>query len=77
MKSFLLRFKGTIFASAQIKKNDVQNEWKDHVVWIYGPFDKNRAEESPEIAMSWVKENYVHLFGNRLGMALNVLDFDF
>ena len=55
MKSFLLRFKGTIFASAQPLKNDGQNEWKDHVAYVYGPFDRVWAEEPP-LRFAWIEE---------------------
>ena len=42
MKSFLLRFKGTIFASAQIQKMTAKMSEKN-VVYVYGPFDKIRS----------------------------------
>ena len=48
MKSFLLRFKGTIFASAQIQKITVKMSEKIMiVVYVYGPFDRVWAEEPP------------------------------
>ena len=31
---------------------------KNHVVYVYGPFDKIRAEEPP-LRFSWMKENMV------------------
>ena len=55
MKSFLLRFKGTIFASAQIKKMTKISE-KNNVIYVYGLFDKIRAEEPP-LRFSWMEEN--------------------
>ena len=35
-----------------------QNEWKNHVVYVYGPFDRVWAEEPP-LRFSWIKE---HMF---------------
>ena len=32
-----------------------QNEWKNHVVYVYGPFDRVWAEEHP-LRFSWIKE---------------------
>ena len=32
-----------------------QNEWKNHVVYVYGPFDRVWAEKAPLI-FSWIKE---------------------
>ena len=55
MKSFFLRFKETIFASAQIQKMTAKMS-ESHVVYVYGPFDKIRAEEPP-LRFSWMKEN--------------------
>ena len=51
IKHFLLRFKGTTMYVCF--GTDSQNEWKDHVVYVYVPFDKNWAEEP----LSWVKGN--------------------
>ena len=58
MKSFLLRFKGAIFASAQIQKITSKLVKKNHVVYVYGPFDRVWAEEPP-LRFSWIKE---HMF---------------
>ena len=55
MKSFLLRIKGTIFASAQIQKMTAKMSEKNHVVYVNGHFDKIRAEEPP-LRFSWMKE---------------------
>ena len=32
-----------------------QNEWKNHVVYVYGPFDRVWAEKHP-LRFSWIKE---------------------
>ena len=32
-----------------------QNEWKNHVVYVYGPFDRVWAEKRP-LRFSWIKE---------------------
>ena len=32
-----------------------QNEWKNHVVYVYGPFDRVWAEKPP-LRFSWIKE---------------------
>ena len=37
-----------------------QNEWKNHVVYVYGPFDRVWAEEPP-LRFSWIKE-YVFIY---------------
>ena len=69
MKPFLLRFKGIIFASAQIQKMTVKvSEKKSHRVYVCGPFDKIRAEEPREIFMD--ERKHVNLVANRLGKAL-------
>ena len=56
MKLFLLRFKGTIFASAQIQK--MTAKISEQIMWyiyVYGPFDKIRAEEPPRDFYEWKK----------------------
>ena len=56
MKSFLLRFRGTIYLGASTAK--IAPKWvkTNHVVYVVnGPFDRVWAEEPPLI-FSWIKE---------------------
>ena len=82
MKSFLLRFKGTIFASAQIQK--MTAKMSERVMWstFTGRLTKFELKNPLEIFMH--ERKHVHLVANRPGRALFLtfilqifLDFDF
>ena len=84
MKSFLLRFKGTIVASAQVQKMTAKMSEKSCGLYVYGPFDKIRVEEPPLRLVFMDERKHGHLVANRLGKALflpyilqNFWDFDF
>ena len=69
MKSFLLRFKGTIFASAQIQK--MTAKMSEKIMWstFTGHLTEFELKNPLEIFMD---ERNVHLLANLLGKALNL-----